>query len=138
MTLSMVGVVVFATLGGIFSAILVSCNKRNECIYSGVAAICMYFLATMCAINIVHSRSTTDLNPPVEKQVIEDADTAGHKEETSGWVVTVTAEDGNEVYCYEGAVDVKDADSCVWFTGKDDKQYVVPYRATDKVEITRE
>lgn len=52
----------------------------------------------------------------------------------SQWNVLITAEDGSEVFSYEGAIDVEDTGSCIKFDGE---HFVIPYRDTDTVEITR-
>ena len=49
--------------------------------------------------------------------------------------VTITAEDGREIFHYEGKVDIEDNENYILFEGEDGRRYIIYYGKLDTVMI---
>lgn len=49
--------------------------------------------------------------------------------------VTITAEDGREIFHYEGKIDIEDNENYILFEGEDGRRYIIYYGKLDTVMI---
>lgn len=88
-------------------------------------------IALVCGCEVFISEESDDASNGVYSTEMESTTRANESRN-----VVITAEDGSEVFSYEGAIDVEDTGSCIKFDGEEGEHFVIPYRDTDTVEIT--
>lgn len=129
----MLGTIVTLVVVGLFllaiAFVILDDDVRELALFGGFCALSIAFL---CIVGCCGSKESSDASNGMYSTEMESTTCASESRS-----VVITAEDGSEVFSYEGAIDVEDTGSCIKFDGEDGEHFVIPYRDTDTVEITR-